>query len=150
MLVEISAFLEAFAMDFLVLALQEITDGEVQDGQSDMIPIPKLDATLLLGKPRGCFRPVGLLIDDQVCTVSSKVKVGRSHLLTLLQFEGWEAHICMASIHFPHSHRPFEDFQAAVESLHADLQASVSRELPIVILGDFNVCLLQECCWGMG
>ena len=140
------SILDDFLIDTHILSVQEVGPGTSDSDCSGSSPEVQVTQprggrqTVLQCHPPGCFRSLGLILDDDGLQSWSSAHVGHSHLVVLIKHSLLDADVplVIVSLHLPHSGRPAADFEAACASLHADLTRFADSNLPTLLLGDFN------------
>eukprot|EP00438_Fugacium_kawagutii_P013442 Skav224032 [mRNA] locus=scaffold4539:36039:46311:- [translate_table: standard] len=128
-------------IDFHVLGVQEATlpPTETLHEQGGLPEVSYHQGyTILHAWTTGCFRRLALCLEDDFVTKWAPAKSGHSHLLVQVWFSFLATPVTIVVVHLPHSGRPLVDFQAACIDLQRDLQHSVQRHVPVLVLGDLN------------
>ena len=138
------SFLDAYRLDFMVAGFQEVTATTLVGCRPEFIDFHDSGMRALLAKPTGCFRACGILLDLDYVSELGRVAVGHSHIRACVKLVGWTQPVCIVCAHLPHSGRPLHDLEDALQSMQEDLQFAVDRLMPLVLMGDLNVSLVDS------
>ena len=141
---EVMSFLDAYRLDFMVAGFQEVTATTLVGRRPEFIDFHDSGMRALLAKPTGCFRACGILLDLDYVSELGRVAVGHSHIRACVKLVGWTQPVCIVCAHLPHSGRPLHDLEDALQSMQEDLQYAVDRLMPLVLMGDLNVSLVDS------